>query len=113
MNMDSAQLSSMEKAVLAVFHELYRTHGFPVPDRVRVRRRENTGSGRYVDLDTEDDVQLDDGCVDLGGRFIEMSGVPNGLMAVAHIKNHRVQQIEIAVYGDDPWDGEEREWSII
>jgi hypothetical protein len=42
-----------------------------------------------------------------------MSGVPNGMMAVARVKDHRIQQIEISVYGDDPWDGEEREWAIV
>jgi len=103
----------METAVLAVFHELYQDRGFPAPDNVRVRRRENTGSGRYVDLDSARDVHLDDGYVDLGGRFIAMQGVPNGLMAVVRITGHRVQQLEIAVYGEDPWDGEENEWSIV
>jgi hypothetical protein len=80
---------------------------------VHVRRRENTGSGRYVDLDCAETTQLDDGYLDLSGRFVEMSGVPDGLMAVARIKDHRVQQIEISVYGEDPWDGEERDWKIV
>lgn len=111
--MKSADLSPLEAALVTAFHELYGNHGFPLPTKVRVRQRENTGSGRYVDIDAEDRVDLEDGSVDLGGRFIEMSGVPTGLMAVAHIKNHRVQQIEIAVHGDGHWDGAERHWSIV
>ena len=110
--MKSHQASPLETALLAAFHEIYKDRGFPPPDRVHVRRRENTGSGRYVDLESTDMTQLDDGYVDMSGRFIEMAGVPNGLMAVARIKDHRVQQIEISVYGEDPWDGEERDWKI-
>ena len=67
----------------------------------------------YVDLDAEGDVQLDDGYLDFGGRFIDMTGVSNGLMAVVAVKGGRIHQLEIAVYGNDPWDGEEREWSIV
>lgn len=103
----------LETALLAAFHELYRDRGFPSPDKVKVRHRENTGSGRYTDLDSPDKTQLDDGYLDLSGRFIEMSGIPNGLMAVARIQDHQLQQIEMSVYGDDPWDGEERDWKIV
>lgn len=98
---------------MEAFHELYGYRGFPSPEGICVRRRENTGSRRYVDLYAEDEVQLDDGYLDLGGRFIEMEGVPNGLMAVVAVRHHRIDQLEIAVYGNDPWDGEEREWSIM
>ncbi|MGH8548941.1 MAG: hypothetical protein ACRERU_10145 [Methylococcales bacterium] len=110
--MSLAQPSPLEAAVLAEFYELYKDRGFPAPSRVHVRRRENTGSGRYVDLDALDNTEFDDGYLDMAGRFIEMNGVPNGLMAVARVKDHRVQQIELSVYGDDAWDGEEGEWAI-
>ncbi len=104
--------SPLEAALLKIFHELYGDRGFPAPDMIRVRSRENTGAGRYLDLHVQVESKLDDGYLDLGGQFIEMEGVPNGLMAVVHIKNHRPDQLEIAVYGDDPWDGQERQWSI-
>ena len=103
----------LEAALLAAFHEIYKDRGFPSPDRLRVRCRENTGSGRYVDIESLDTTRLDDGYLDLGGRFIEMPKVPNGLMAVVRIEDHRVRQIEISVYGEDPWDGEERNWKIV
>jgi hypothetical protein len=111
--MKSNEASPLEAALLGAFHEIYKDRGFPSPHRVRVKRRENTGAGRYVDLDSTDATQLDDGYVDLSGRFIEMAGVPDGLMAVACIKDHRLQQIEISVYGEDSWDGEERDWRIV
>ena len=111
--MNSLRPSPLESALLAVFYETYKRRGFPSADHVQVRHRENTGSGRYVELDSADTTDLDDGCFDLSGRFIEMSGVPNGLMAVVRIRDHRLQQMEISVYGEDPWDGEERAWRIV
>jgi hypothetical protein len=113
MKMNLTNPSPLEAALLAAFHELYKSKGFPSPERVKVRRRENTGSGRYTDFDSSDKTELDDGYLDLAGRFVEMSGVPNGLMAVARIKDHQLEQIELSVYGDDPWDGEERDWTIV
>lgn len=111
--MEFPKLSPMEHALLAAFHQLYGNVGFPTPNEVRVLRRENTGAGRYVDVEAEQRIELDDGFVDLGGQYIEMEGVPNGLMAVARISGHRIHQVEIAVYGDDAWDGEERRWAIV
>lgn len=103
----------LESALLQTFHELYGALGFPSPKCMHVCRRDNTGAGRFVDLDSEvGESELDDGYLDLGGRFIEMEGIPNGLMAVVRIKDRRPDQLEIAVYGNDPWDGEERPWFI-
>ena len=113
MKMNLTNPTLLEMALLAAFHELYKDQGFPAPEKVKVRHRENTGSGRYTDLDSPDKTQLDDGYLDLAGRFVEMSGVPNGLMAVAKVEHHQLQQIELSVYGDDPWDGEERDWRIV
>jgi hypothetical protein len=39
-----------------------------------------------------------DGFYDLGGRFIEMEGVPNGLMAVVRVLKGVPVEIEVAVY---------------
>lgn len=113
MNMTALKLSPLEFAIAAKFYDLYRDQGFPSPDRLRVRRRENTGSGRYVDLDPIDCQSLEDGYLDMGGGFIELSGVPNGLMAVARIQNRRLDQIEISVYGEESWSGEECEWKLV
>ena len=105
-------LSPLEAELLRAFHELHGARGFPPPEDIRVRARENTGAGRYVDLYVETGSKLEDGYLDLGGQFIEMEGVPHGLMAVVHLKDHRPDQLEIVVYGNDPWDGRERKWSI-
>jgi hypothetical protein len=113
MKLEPTRPSPLETDLLAVLHELYGDRGFPAPSKVRVLRRENTGSGRYVDLDPLECPQLDDGYLDLAGRFVDMRGIPNGLMAVARIQDHRLLQLEISVYGNDPWDGVEHEWKIV
>lgn len=111
--MSNVQLSAMERAVLQAFYEAYAETGFPPPDKVAVRRRENTGGGRYVELDSEANLNIEDGYLDLPGRFIRMSGVPNGLMAIVAVEDSRLAQLEFAVYGEDSWDGEERTWAIV
>lgn len=111
--MSSFQLSNMEATVLRAFHETYRDAGFPPPEEIAVHRRENTGAGRYVDLDSMAEVNIEDGYLDLPGRFIRMSGVPNGLMATVIVEGGKLCQLEFAVYGDGSWDGEERTWAIV
>jgi hypothetical protein len=105
--------TALEMALFRKFYELYGSQGFPAPALIRVRDRENTGAGRYVDLQVDGAIDLDNGYLDLGGKFIEMDDVPNGLMAAIRVKDHRPDQLEIAVYGNDSWDGTERRWSIV
>jgi hypothetical protein len=111
--MTTLHLSSLEKAMLDYFHQLYESNGFPPVSAIRVLQRKNTGGGRYVDLESNQKVQLDDGYIDLGGRFIEMKGIPNGMMAVVLVKDGRVRFLELAVYGGYFWNGDEREWKIV
>lgn len=111
--MTDLELSSLEYGTLRVFHKLYGSAGFPAPQDITVVRRENTGTGRYVELKSDALLTIGDGFLDLGGRYIEMSGVPNGLMAVASVDGGAVTQLEFAVYGNEVWDGQEREWSIV
>jgi hypothetical protein len=111
--MSASKPSALETAVLERFHHLYREKGFPSAESIRVLGRANTGGGRYVDLECLGPVQLDDGYIDLGGSYIEMEGLPNGMMAVALIKDSRVRTLEFTVYGGDSWSGEERDWKIV
>jgi hypothetical protein len=109
----SLKLSDMEVAVLRAFHEAYRDVGFPQPEAIAVERRQNTGAGRYLDLDSMAELGIDDGYLDLPDRYIRMSGVPNGLMATVAVEGGKLRQLEFAVFGDDSWDGEERTWAIV
>ena len=94
--MNTISPTALETAVLDRFHQIYKAQGFPPAESIRVLRRENTGGGRYVDLECDTSVQLDDGYIDLGGSFI------------GHLK-----VLEFTVYGGDFWDGEETEWRIV
>ena len=111
--MTSSRLTHLELALMAKFQDLYKSEGFPSPDAFRVRHRENTGSGRYVDLECDEPVTFEDGDLDLAGGFIDMLGIRDGLMALVLVEAHRVRQLEIAVYGTEHWDGEERAWKIV
>lgn len=106
-------MSDMEEVVLRAFHEIYRDAGFPRPEEIAVQRRENTGAGRYVDLASKAKLSIEDGYLDLSGRFIRMLGVPSGLMATVAVESGQLRQLEFAVYGDGSWDGEERMWAIV
>jgi hypothetical protein len=107
------QLSELEFALLEQMHRLYQGLGFPPPTEIWVHGREDTGSGRYVDIESAALLGMKDGYLDLGGRFIQMAGVRGGLMAVVEVRDHRLQRLEIAVYGEGAWDGTERDWSIL
>jgi hypothetical protein len=102
----------LEAALLREFHHLYSFKGFPDPASIFIAGRSNTGAGRYVELRTLAAPMPDSGYLDLGGKFIEMEGVSTGMMAVILVRDGKPVEIEIAVYGNAPWDGEEREWSI-
>jgi hypothetical protein len=62
-------LTSLEFAVLAVFHDKYRPLGFPPPDLITVGTRNNTGVGRFVTLITDMKLNLENGYLDMGGHF--------------------------------------------
>jgi hypothetical protein len=111
--MKATEQTALETALLDRFHQLYRAEGFPRADLVNIVRRENTGGGRYTELECDAPVQLDDGYLDLAGGFVEMEGLPNGMMAVVLVGQGRLRILELTVYGGDCWDGEERAWRIV
>jgi hypothetical protein len=111
--MKTIDQTPLETTLLDRFHELYEAEGFPPAALVKVVRRENTGGGRYADLECDALVQVDDGYLDLAGGFVEMEGLPAGMMAVVLVKRRRLRILELTVYGGDSWDGEERAWKII
>ena len=111
--MGTMEKTALESAVLDRFHRLYQTHGFPPAESIGVLRRENTGSGRYVDLECDALLSLEDGYIDLAGSLIEMAGLPNGMMAVVFVQEGHPTFLELTVYGGDSWNGEERDWRIV
>ncbi len=105
-------VSPLVAALLRRFYDLYGNDGFPHPSAISILARENTGGGRYVTLSSSSPVFLPDGHIDLGGKFMDKEGHPNGMKAVIAIRNGRAAEMEIAVYGGDHWDGEERAWVL-
>jgi len=110
---DSENPTPFELAILQVFYDEYHALGFPSPDVVKVSARKNTGVGRYVSLVTNAKLTCDDNYLDMGGKFIEMEGVSNGLMAIISVVNSTLDELEIATYGNNSWNGDERCWKII
>ena len=104
--------TELETALLSEFHALYGARGFPRATEVEVISRENTGGGRYLGVSAPHTAAIDDGHYDLGGKFIQMQGIPHGMMAIAWVRGGQLREIEITVYGGDSWNGEERAWSL-
>ena len=102
----------LESAVLARLYELHAGAGFPASNHLEVTSRDNTPCGRYVGLQCVSGVTMADGYYDLGGGYIEMAGIPNGMMAVAKVAQGVPVELEFAVYGGASWDGAESHWSI-
>lgn len=111
--MREIEQSALEAAVLGRLHVMHGGLGFPPANMVRVLRRESTGCGRYVDIESDAEIEVENGYLDLGGSFIEMEGVANGIMAVALVHNRRLTELEFSTYGGDAWNGDERRWKIV
>src|SRR6266702_7516939 len=104
----SAPLTPLESALVKVVASEnwcgFRTDG------LRAKRRENTGVGRYTYLEDELKQPLPDGTYGAQGRLLEMDGIKNGLAFVVEVSAGSINYLEIAVYGDESWDGVERTW---
>jgi len=107
----SSTLSPLEFGILQLVAS-ENWPGFRV-DRLRARDRQNTGAGRYTYIDDDLGQQLTDGIYTAQGRMIDMEGVRNGLAFLVDVSGSRINSIEIAVYGNESWDGTERAWRIV
>jgi hypothetical protein len=111
--MDTIQPTPLETAVLRCFHDIYGVRGFPPVEEIEIVKRENTGSGRYLDLRAEAEVDIDDGYIDLGGRYVEMPTVPAAIMAVVQVRKRRIVLLEFTAYEGESWNGTEIGWTIV
>ena len=108
-----SQATPLERDLLARFHQAYKDMGFPAAHQITVRGRDDTGSGRYTYLDHEGEVRGPDGRLGLG-RYsqLDMEGLEAGASFWVELQDGRVRYLEIAVNGDEPWDGVERPWNV-
>lgn len=106
------QPTALESALLDEFHALYAKDGFPDPQQIGLMSRDNTSCGRYVELSASGAAMKRNGYLDLGGKYIEIEGVPNGMMAVVLITEGHPKVLELTAYGGDNWDGTECRWAL-
>ncbi len=82
-------------------------------DRLQVIKRENTGAGRYVYLKDDREQDLPDGTYSVEGQMIEMAGVRNGLGFAIDVSASRINYVELFTFGNEDWDGIERQWKVV
>lgn len=104
-------LSALEKAAIALTASEHWP-GFIV-EGLEVIRRENTGAGRYVYIKDTNDQSLVDGTYSAQFRMIEMDRIRNGLGFVIDVSSSRINYLELFTFGNETWDGVEREWRIV
>jgi hypothetical protein len=107
--MNALALTPLEQFILAEFLREYPEAALPSRISARVVSRQSTGAGRFTELLT-DPVRLSDGWHGLSGGFT-MEGLRFGLTAAVHVTGSRIDTLDIAVIGDDRWDGVERPWT--
>lgn len=107
----SAPLSPLEQAVVnAVARENWP--GFRV-ECLRVKKREQTGVGRYVYFEDLCNQALIDGYYGVQGRSVEIQGIEGGIYFVIDVFISRINYLELVTGGSDTWDGVERYWRIV
>ena len=82
-------------------------------DGIHAIRRENTGAGRFTYLEDSFGQRLRDGSYTAQGRLLEIEGVRDGLAFVIDVRDGKLRYLELAVYGNEGWDGVERRWRIL
>lgn len=107
----TASLSPLERALVELVAS-ENWQNFQI-DALQVRRRENTGAGRYTYFEDRLKQVLRDGTYTAQGKFLQMEGVRDGLAFMVDISGGLINYLEIAVYGNEGWDGVERTWQIL
>jgi hypothetical protein len=109
-------MTGLERAVYDCIRAAHKNLRLPEAGDVVVLDRTNTGAGRFVKLSgiTAATCQLGKAgsYLDMGGAFLEIPGVPNGLMAVLAVDADGAE-LEIATYGTHSWDGDETGWRLV
>ncbi len=107
----TSPLSPLERALLELVAS-ENWHDFQI-DALQVRRLENTGAGRFTYFEDKDKQVLRDGTYTAQGRVLQMEGVKDGLAFMVDVSAEHINYLEIAVYGNESWDGVERKWKIV
>jgi hypothetical protein len=100
-------LTALERAIYECMRSAHPQMRLPSADHLVAKSRTNTGAGRCVKLWGISGVRP--GLIDMGGQYVEMHGVPHGLMAA----DTHESEMEIATYGIHDWDGTGLAWRIV
>ena len=100
----------LEQAILQAYRDTFATKGFPAVDEIEVTTRENTGAGRFVELNSEVTTHLEGRTCDLP-LVVNMDGVEHGLGFVLFLDDGKLDMLELFTFTGS-WDGEERAWSL-
>ena len=101
----------LEIAILNEFYDAFKVGDFPPPDEIDVVSRENTGAGRFTELNCKVKTLLSQPC---GPDIkIEMEGLRHGLGCLMFFEDGVPSSLELHIWGDDSWDGVERPWRIV
>ena len=103
-------LTALEREIIRLI-AAERWPGFRM-DGLQATRREDSGAGRYTYVEDACGQVLPDGSYAAQGRMIEMAGLRNGLGFVVEVRSSRISYIELFTYGNERWDGIERNWRI-
>ena len=107
----TSPLSTLERTLVELVAS-ENWHDFRV-DALRVTRRVNTGAGRYTYFEDMLKQVLRDGTYTAQGKLLQMDGVRDGLAFVVDVSGGVINYLEMAVYGNESWDGVERQWQIL
>jgi hypothetical protein len=104
-------LSPLERAVV----EALASENWPdfKVEGLIVKNRNNTGAGRYTYLEDQYHQTLSDGTYGTDTKTIKLKGVPYGATFLADVSNGTIYYLEIAVIGNDGWDGNEDGWELV
>ncbi|MFN3511616.1 MAG: hypothetical protein ACK41C_01115 [Phenylobacterium sp.] len=104
------RLTPLENDILEVVAEIHAESGFPHPEEINVSSRVNTGGGRNTDIWCANAVDL---ASPVGVPVvIKLPQLRYGAMALVFMRDKRLSFLEIAVFGDDFWNGDETGYSL-
>ena len=104
-------MSPLERALLELV-AAENWSGFRV-DTLRVKQRQDTGAGRYTYLEDDQRQALLNGTYTAQGKLLQIEGVKDGMAFMVDVANGIINYLEIAVYGNESWNGVERAWKIV
>jgi hypothetical protein len=108
-----AKFTPLESDLLNHFHTRFADKGFPDANALTMRKRRNTGAGRFTYLEHSEEVDLPNGSLGLGKYSqVNMPELEAGASFWVQMENSKIDYLEIVVNGSQSWDGSESSWDV-